>query len=55
MARTVIIRCNCKSEYQDKVYGNNKRVANVKGDKADSTKYRCTVCGKEYDNVKKFN
>lgn len=38
----MIITCECKHEYQDKVYGKQKRVANpMKG----KDKGRCTVCG----------
>lgn len=47
MARTVIITCKCDSNYQDTVYGINKRLANIKGDKPDASIARCTVCGKE--------
>lgn len=39
-----IILCNCKSEYQDKVYGQNRRVANYAPKK---NIYRCTVCKTE--------
>lgn len=41
----MIITCNCASEFQDKEYGKNKRVANLK---KDVTKCKCTVCGKEH-------
>ena len=47
MALTKVISCSCKNEYQDKAYGMNKRLGNVKGDKPDSDIVRCTVCGKE--------
>ena len=47
MALTKIINCSCKNEYQDKLYGMNKRLGNVKGDKSDSDIARRTVCGKE--------
>lgn len=42
-----ILPCTCgtKSEFQDKTYGTNRRVYNQCG--KESTKYRCTVCGKE--------
>ena len=41
---TVIKPCDCKHEYQDKVYGKNMRVHNtMASEKGD---YRCTVCGK---------
>ncbi len=44
------MKCYCKSEYQDKVLGKQKRVFN-KTLKTNGTKpvYRCTVCGKEDD------
>jgi len=38
----MILSCNCKSEFQDKTYGKNKRVKNP-AKKAGG--YRCTVCG----------
>lgn len=47
MARTTVINCKCNSGYQDKMYGVNKRLANVKGDKPDASVARCTICGKE--------
>lgn len=47
MALTKVINCSCKNEYQDKVYGVNKRLGNVKGDKSDNDTARCTSCGKE--------
>ena len=39
---TIIKKCNCNHTYQDKKYGNNKRVYNLseRGDKGT-----CTVCG----------
>ena len=30
---TTIIKCDCKSEYQDKTYGNRNRVANIRAGK----------------------
>jgi hypothetical protein len=39
---TKILSCNCKHEYQDKKYGQGKRVHNEMKDKKG---YRCTVCG----------
>ena len=41
---TKIITCKCNSEYQDKTYGEQKRIHNKM---KDSNKYRCTVCGNE--------
>lgn len=37
-----VFECKCDSEYQDKIYGKNKRVFNTTG-----KGYRCTVCGTE--------
>lgn len=42
------MQCNCKSEFQDQLYGKNMRLFNSRGDnKGKTTGYRCTVCGKE--------
>ena len=41
----VVKKCGCKSEYQDKKYGNQNRVHNRI--KSDLKPYRCTVCGNE--------
>ena len=41
----MIGRCFCKSEYQDKKYGQGMRVMN----RTENGKVRCTVCGKEAD------
>lgn len=40
-----IIRCSCKSEYQDKEYGLGMRVCNLKKKEGEC---RCTVCGKDH-------
>ena len=48
MAKTGLIKCTCKSEYQDEKYGKNIRLANLKGDiKNTDGKAHCTVCGKD--------
>lgn len=44
--KTIIAPCACKSEYQDKRYGEHKRVHNQMSGKVVAT-YRCTVCGNE--------
>jgi len=44
MANTKTMKCDCKHDFQDKRYGKDKRVHNQK---ADKTKFVCTVCGKE--------
>lgn len=40
---TKIVTCDCKSPYQDKRYGAQKRVANFAKKQMG---HRCTVCGK---------
>lgn len=37
-----VTSCDCKHAYQDKNYGQGKRVHNI-----GKAAYRCTVCGKE--------
>ena len=39
---TKVIPCSCKSEFQDKKYGEGKRLMNKK-----NQGYSCTVCGKD--------
>lgn len=42
---TTIKQCTCKgpaAEYQDKIYGKNMRVCNLRADEKGS---KCTVCG----------
>lgn len=42
------LKCGCKSEFQDELYGKGIRLFNNCGDnKGKVTAYRCTVCGKE--------
>ena len=42
------LKCTCKSEFQDEMYGKGVRLFNSCGDnKGKVTVYRCTVCGKE--------
>ncbi len=46
----MIKKCTCANEYQDRRYGPKMRVFNPVKDPSgnqDSTKGRCTVCGKE--------
>lgn len=40
-----IIKCTCKSEFQDLTYGKNMRLANLKGGEKRETEKSCTVCG----------
>ena len=48
----VVVKCNCKSEYQDSMYGKGNRVHNVMNNGRPTgtnptPSARCTVCGKE--------
>jgi len=38
---TTIIICSCKSDFQDKIYGKGKRLANTKYDDKSA---KCTIC-----------
>ena len=40
---TVVKKCTCKSEYQDKMYGAGMRVMNGTSPKMGAG-FRCTVC-----------
>lgn len=41
----VILKCTCKHDYQDKVYGKGMRVHNAAGKgKAHGKEVVCTVC-----------
>lgn len=39
---TIILKCNCKDDYQDEKYGKNRRVHNMCDKGA-----RCVTCGTE--------
>ena len=41
---TVIKRCSCKHEWQDKRYGAGKRLMNALKKGTGPQEYRCTVC-----------
>ena len=44
----VIKTCVCKHEYQDRIYGEGRRVhTSTPSKKGATVTYRCTVCGKE--------
>lgn len=50
MASTQIVSCKCKNEFQDKKYGQGKRVHNLAKGKDDKIRAkRCTVCGDKKD------
>lgn len=42
---TQVRRCTCKSDFQDRVYGNGMRLFN-EGGKDKVSELHCTVCGK---------
>lgn len=46
----MIYNCTCVNEYQDKLYGKNKRVFNAMGLDGKSG-IRCATCGKEDGTV----
>lgn len=46
---TRIVKCTCKHQYQDSLYGIGNRVANEFKTKLSGRGYRCTVCLKEYN------
>lgn len=47
MAECKIMKCTCKHEEQDQMYGKQNRVWNPIGKGSDLGKdYRCSVCGK---------
>lgn len=39
-----IVKCSCKNEYQDEVYGKGLRLANRAKPKEKGNTFRCTVC-----------
>ena len=45
MAATKIMRCNCTSEFQDKLYGKQMRVINLRDSSKHKNEGTCTVCG----------
>lgn len=47
--KTIIKKCVCSHEYQDRRYGKGMRVMNVKSKKEEAT---CTVCGTTYNTFK---
>ena len=43
----MILKCTCKSKFQDWKYGKGKRVHNRCKDQGYGKRGRCTVCGNE--------
>ena len=56
MQTSKIVQCKCVSEFQDKRYGAQARVATVATKtyrkEQGTADARCTVCGKTHSNVK---
>lgn len=46
---TKVLPCSCEHAYQDATYGKGMRLFNEIG-KDQKGGYRCTVCGKEFNN-----
>ena len=47
MAEAKILKCDCKNEFQDALYGKGMRLFNPQGKGKDQgSSYICTVCGK---------
>lgn len=44
--KTIVIKCSCKHDFQDKEFGQGNRLHNECGGKKINT-YRCTVCRTE--------
>lgn len=45
MAETKVYPCNCKSEFQDKLYGKGLRLFNMRDPKKHKGEGTCTICG----------
>ncbi len=51
----MLVKCTCRSEFQDKVNGVNMRSVTPRGSPPSSAKsYRCTVCGVEHRVAEDF-
>ena len=45
----MVLKCFCSHEYQDKIYGKNKRVFNKCFKDGKFTGYKCTVCDRKIE------
>lgn len=51
MTTSKAIKCTCKHEDQDKIYGNSMRLHNkMKQRDASNKMWRCTICKKERES-----
>lgn len=46
---TKIAKCDCKSEFQDQLYGKGMRLFNLRDQKKHPHEGKCTVCGTKRD------
>ena len=49
MAVTIVKKCNCQSEFQDKTYGKEMRLMNVRDPQKHKNEATCTVCGTKHN------
>ena len=47
MSSTIILKCKCHHDFQDKKYGKGNRVHNTGKELTRGWLRRCTVCGDE--------
>ncbi len=50
MAGTKEVTCSCKHDEQDRIYGKQRRLANVS---ENGTTAKCTVCGNKHGQTSK--
>ena len=53
MAEVTIMKCTCKSDFQDKTYGKGNRLFNMRDSKKHPGEATCTVCGSKTSNATK--
>ena len=53
MAATKVMKCTCKSDFQDKEYGKGMRLFNLRDDKKHAGEATCTVCGAKVSGIAK--
>lgn len=53
MAEAKVFPCTCENKFQDKIYGNGKRLFNIRDDKKHAGEATCTVCGSKISSIPK--
>ena len=43
--KTAVLRCECRHDSQDRIYGKGKRLHNLLNNPKSDKRWRCTVCG----------